>query len=202
MKVKSESEVAQSCPTPSDPMDCSLPGSSVHGVFQARVLEWGAIAFSTHLVMLLANIFSQAVCCLFNFLKKLYWGISYNAVLASGVQQGEPIVQIQRPFFIHPLWERASSHVGHCRVPSRVLCAVQWVLTRYLFYTIVYCFPGGSSGKEPRRVQGAEEAQAPSLGQEDLLEEGMATHSSIPAWRIPWTEEPGGLQSMGLQSQT
>ena len=46
MKVKSESEDAQSCPTPSDLMDCSLPGSSIHGIFQARVLEWGAIAFS------------------------------------------------------------------------------------------------------------------------------------------------------------
>ena len=46
MKVKSESEVAQSCPTLSDPMDCSLSGSSIHGIFQARVLEWGAIAFS------------------------------------------------------------------------------------------------------------------------------------------------------------
>ena len=44
MKVKSEREVAQSCPTPSDPMDCSLPGSSVHGIFQAKVLQWGAIA--------------------------------------------------------------------------------------------------------------------------------------------------------------
>ena len=44
MKVKSQSEVAQSCPTLSDPMDCSPPGSSVHGIFQARVLEWGAIA--------------------------------------------------------------------------------------------------------------------------------------------------------------
>ena len=44
MKVKSESEVAQSCPTLSDPMDCSLPGSSINGIFQARVLEWGAIA--------------------------------------------------------------------------------------------------------------------------------------------------------------
>ena len=43
MKVKSESEVAQSSPTLSDPMDCSSPGSSVHGIFQARVLEWGAI---------------------------------------------------------------------------------------------------------------------------------------------------------------
>ena len=46
LNVKSESEVAQSCPTLSDPMDCSLPGSSAHGIFQARVLEWGAIAFS------------------------------------------------------------------------------------------------------------------------------------------------------------
>ena len=46
MKVKSEREVSQSCPTLSDPMDYSLPGSSVHGIFQARVLEWGAIAFS------------------------------------------------------------------------------------------------------------------------------------------------------------
>ena len=46
MKVKSESEVVQSCPTLSDPMDCSLPGSSVNRIFQARVLEWGAIAFS------------------------------------------------------------------------------------------------------------------------------------------------------------
>ena len=46
MKVKSESEVAQSCPTLSNPMDDSLPGSSAHGIFQARVLEWVAIAFS------------------------------------------------------------------------------------------------------------------------------------------------------------
>ena len=46
MKVKTESEVTQSCPTLSDPIDCSLPGSSVHGIFQVRVLEWGAIAFS------------------------------------------------------------------------------------------------------------------------------------------------------------
>ena len=50
MKVKSESEVTQLCPTLRDPMDCSLPGSSVHGIFQAGVLEWGAIAFSEHLL--------------------------------------------------------------------------------------------------------------------------------------------------------
>ena len=49
LKVKSESEVTQSCPTSSDPIDCSLPGSSVHRIFRARVLEWGAIAFSRKL---------------------------------------------------------------------------------------------------------------------------------------------------------
>ena len=52
MKVKSEREVAQSCPTLSDPVDCSPPGSSVHGIFQARVLEWGAIAFSVNTVLM------------------------------------------------------------------------------------------------------------------------------------------------------
>ena len=58
MKVKSESEVAQSCPTTSNPMDCSLPGSSVHGVCQARVLEWGAVAFSSS-VLLICLFFHQ-----------------------------------------------------------------------------------------------------------------------------------------------
>ena len=55
MKVKSESEVAQSCPTLSDPMDCSLPGSSIHGIFQAGVLEWGAVAFSGKIVQYLTS---------------------------------------------------------------------------------------------------------------------------------------------------
>ena len=50
MKVKSESEVTQLCPTLCDPMDCSLPGSSIHGIFQATVLEWVAIAFSVYLM--------------------------------------------------------------------------------------------------------------------------------------------------------
>ena len=56
MKVKSESEVAQLCPTFSDPMDCSPPGSSIHGTFQARVLEWGAIAFSTQTPSIFQNL--------------------------------------------------------------------------------------------------------------------------------------------------
>ena len=57
-------------------------------------------------------------------------------------------------------------------------------------------FPGGSAVKNPPAVQ---EMWVQSLGQEDPLEEGVATHSSLLAWRIPWTEEPDGLQSMGSQ---
>ena len=64
MKVKSESEVAQSCPTLSDPVDWSLPGSSVHGIFQARVLGWGAIAVSEcHCMLLLLSHFGRVRLC-------------------------------------------------------------------------------------------------------------------------------------------
>ena len=91
MKVKSENEVAGSGPTLSDPMDCSLPGSCIHGIFQAKVLEWGAIAFSALMAQLVKNM---------------------------------PVMQ--------ETWVR-------------------------------------------------------SLGWEVTLEKGTATHSSILAWRIPWT---------------
>ena len=67
MKVKSESEVAQLCLTFSDSMNCSLPGFSIHGIFQARVLEWGAIAFSCSwlllLLLLLLSCFSHVRLC-------------------------------------------------------------------------------------------------------------------------------------------
>ena len=62
MKVKSESEVAQLCPTLSDPMDCSSPGSSVHGTVHARVLEWGAIAFSDSIIQLLYYEYYDLLC--------------------------------------------------------------------------------------------------------------------------------------------
>ena len=58
-------------------------------------------------------------------------------------------------------------------------------------------FPGGSAVKNPLAMQETHETHVQFLGQEDPLEEGMVTHSSLLAWRIPWTEEPGGLQSMG-----
>ena len=75
LKVKSESEVAQSCPTLCDPMDCSLPGSSVHGILQARVLEWGAIAFSVFLYWqgLFPFSFFQEFFFIFAFLFKIIY---------------------------------------------------------------------------------------------------------------------------------
>ena len=60
MKVKRESEVTQLCLTLSEPMDCSLPGSSIHGIFQARVLEWSAIAFSTQVILVVKKPLAHA----------------------------------------------------------------------------------------------------------------------------------------------
>ena len=84
MKVKSEREVAQSCPTLSDPMDRSLPGSSVYGIFQARVPEWGAIAFSEawlRVIIFLLDLFFQVVCiCVFSVLKSIHKAISVLVV--------------------------------------------------------------------------------------------------------------------------
>ena len=71
MKVKSESEIAQSCPTLSDPMDCNLPGSSVHGIFQMRVLEWVAIAFSIYIFLVKISKIAAANIWLFTMKKAL-----------------------------------------------------------------------------------------------------------------------------------
>ena len=80
MKVKSESEVAQLCPTLSDPMDCSLIGSSIHGIFQARVLEWGAIAFSAFRFYFIYKRFAK-LC--WNLMGISPYLVSYNSDLYS-----------------------------------------------------------------------------------------------------------------------
>ena len=126
MKVKSESEVAQSCPTFSDPMDWSLLGSSVH--------EWGAIAFSD-------NCDDSRYFICFEFL-------IYAKILVV-------------PFLLN-----------------------------FLFCT---------GAQIVKNLSAMWETSIQSLGCKDPLEEGIATHSNILAWRFPWTEEPGGLQSMGSQ---
>ena len=78
MKVKSENELTESCPTLSDPMDCSPPGSSIHGIFQARVLEWGAIAFSDSIDLYIYLVFSfsgdTSKCCDHCLAPLIYYG--------------------------------------------------------------------------------------------------------------------------------
>ena len=109
MKVKNESEVVQSYPTHSDPMHYSLPGSSAHGIFQARVLEWGAIAFSgsqisslsifklkiknkSKLIFLYIDLFR------FSFFKFLIGGkLLYNVVFVSALQQRKSAITISPP---------------------------------------------------------------------------------------------------------
>ena len=150
MKVRSESEVAQSCPTLSDPMDCGLLVSSVHGIFQVRVLEWVAIAFSA----------TKAS----SFLIK-----KKNTLLVWQLK-----AEIQRKDTGPSI--RGDKSLN--KTPTRAyLVAV----------------------KNPPAMQELQETRVGSLGWEDPLEEGMTTHSSILAWRIPWTKVPVRLQSIGSQ---
>ena len=74
---------------------------------------------------------------------------------------------------------------------------ISLTLSDCLVHTKFSSFPGGSAVKNLPAMQEVQETWVQSLGREDPLEEDVATHSSVLAWRIPWTEEPGGLQSMG-----
>ena len=155
MKVKSESEVAHSCPTLSNLVDCSLPGSSAHGIFQARVLEWGAIAFSKD--------------------------PSENHQFSSSPQKGNG---------------GKSSKTGSSLNGNQIRG-----------HTLIFLLQFHDSSPRTslvaqtvKRLPTMRETQVQSLGQEDPLQKGMATHSSTLAWKIPWVEEPGRLQSMGLQT--
>ena len=136
------SSVAQSCPTLWDPMDCSPPGSSIHEIFQARILEWVAISFSRG-----------------SFQSRDWTGVSC----------------IAGKCFYH------LSHQG-----SPIYCYRQWFI--YMWF---YC--------AVKNLPAVQETQIQFLGWEDPLEKEMATHSSILAWKISWTEEPDGVQSMGSQ---
>ena len=98
MKVKSESEVAQSCLTLSDPMDCSPPGSPVHGIFQARVLEWGAIAFSVEPIYV--TLFRRGVFT--NIIKNIRDFLGGPVVKISPAMQGTRVASLG--------WEDSTCH--------------------------------------------------------------------------------------------
>ena len=158
MKVKSESEVAQSCLTLSDPMNHSTPGPSVHGIFQARVLEWGAIS-------------------LYRWTKHLGCYIS---------------VSVLHTCMYLTLYVCLSTHTHtHTHIHTKKLSNIQ--------YSIVNCgFSASLVVQMVKNLLKMLEMWVQFMGWEDPLGQGMATYSSILAWRIPWTEEPCGPQSMGL----
>ena len=135
MKVKSEREVVQSCPTLSDPMDCSLPGSFVHGIFQARVREWAATAFSKR-----ESYWSP---------KSLFLGLLMVILLACGVMWPNNSMVWSKALHSPVLPERCPEatwweHSGQAygENPSPPICpSVIWVLTVILFIVIHISFP-------------------------------------------------------------
>ena len=157
MNVKSESEVAQSCPTLSDPMDCSPPGSSIHGIFQARVLEWGAIAFSETVIEGWYGYSHFQSWCI---LTSVSLPIFKKPGLNDGEGNSNPLQYscLENPMDGGTWW--AAVH-GVAKSQTR--------LSDFTFTFHIHA-----------------------------LEKEMATHSSVLAWRIPGTEEPGWLPSTGL----
>ena len=122
MKVKSESEVAQSCPTLHNPMDCSLPGSSVHGIFQARVLEWGAIAFSHFLLILVqtssSNGFLPITLWFLNFMTPFRVGCTATLQdFPSPSSFGSHLSLYLKPQ-LHPVWRTTENTVSEDIFPK------------------------------------------------------------------------------------
>ena len=126
IKVKSESEVAQPCPTLHDPMDCSLPGSSVHGIFQTRVLEWGAIAFST-MEPKLFDFFHRMI------MPPVFMPQHYYDRYVVGINPW--VVSALSTLWIHmyPFSPELPCHPGWHITLSRVPCAIQSILVGYPF---------------------------------------------------------------------
>ena len=135
-----------------NPVSCSPPGSSVHGILQARILEWVATPFSRESFRLRNQILISCVSCIGRW------------VLYHQHQLGYPLGSLICVFLLSAL---------------------------YLWVSLVAQLVKNLSAMQETWVQ--------SLVWEDSLEKEMATHSSILAWRIPWTEAPGGLQSRGSQ---
>ena len=145
-------------------MDCNPPGSSVHGILQARILKW--------------------VC---RFLC-----------------QGIFLTQGLNPCLLY--WQVNSLSLCHLVSPLLCMCVCMCV---YIYISIIDCwyswinimclYRASLIAQWVKNLPAMQENWVRFLGREDPLEKEMATHSSVLAWRIPWTEEPGGLQSMELQ---
>ena len=125
MKVKSETEVAQSCLTPRDPMDCSLPGSSIHGICQERVLEWFAIVFSTSLgSTLILVLYFHHICCYY-----LHWNLQpWKSSMRAGINFFQTLVNVDILTSSHGSWVflMASRMMTPFQKIFNLLCPDSW----------------------------------------------------------------------------
>ena len=192
-----------------DPMDCSLPGSSVHGILQARSLEWVALHVSRGSSSRRDWSWISYISCNWQAgsLPPPPPEMPYPRDTFS--QISSQIIKIfSMDFLLNKPHERnwastafyRSTEAGDNRI-ERLECKGRESEESWLILFWIYRSPLGVSqmAQWVKNLSAMQETPVRFLGQEDPLEEGMATHSRIVAWRIPWTEEPGGLQSMGLQ---
>ena len=196
------SEVAQSCQTLCDPMDCSPPGFSIHGILQARILDWVTISFSrgssrprdrTHVSHVGSRCFT------------LWKGNPRKRVLYVCMWLIHFAVQ-EKQNIVKQLYSNKKKNLSSEFHMAYIVTFIRLFSDTIFFFfklrpQLLLClgFPGGSAVKNPPAAQERQETRVPSLGQDVPLEEGMATHSTILAWKIPRTEESGGLQPIGSQ---
>ena len=198
MKVKSESEVTQSCLTLSDPMDCSLPGSSIHGILQARVLKWGAIAFSPMGCIVHWNSPGQntGVGSLI-----VHWnspgqntGVGSLSILQGTFPtQGSNLGLLHRGQILYQLSYKGSPRILEWAAHSFSSWSSQPRNWTWVSFIAGRLFTNWAI-KENRQCRRCR--FNPWIGK---ISWSRKTCFSIFSWRIPRTEEPGRLQSMELQ---
>ena len=199
-------------------MDCRPPGSSVHGILQARTLEWAAISssrgssdpgikpVSASISCIAGNSLpteppqSPHICEFFSFLLIVNF---YFHTTVIGEKRHDMI-----SIFFNALWLELSLRKFYMDLRRMcILLHLNWpyisintsLLSGWSIHWCKWSFKVPLVAQMVKNMPEMQEIQVRSLGWEDPLEKEMATHYSNLAWRIPWTEEPGGLQSMGLQ---
>ena len=221
-REKRESEVIQSCLTLCDPLDCSPSSSSIHGIFQARVLEWVVISFSrgspwpmdqtwvSHIAGRRFTIWATREVCDWTFFKSGTWE-SFKTFSFS-------LLHIQKLIKTYKLHTRYIHRVLFIslslqpspltKTPTRVSTQQHHISGRtlnsqHIKFSIPHAwnFPAWTClvAQTVKCLPTMCKPRVQSLGWEDPLEKEMATHSSTLAWKIPWMEEPDSLQSMGSQ---
>ena len=183
------------------PHELCLPGSSVHGILQARILELVAISDSRGSSWPKGLTRISCVSCIGQHVL-YHWATWETLFLIISVLSVLSLICGQ----IIQMFLRVLIHTDHLSFRTSTICLP--LIYRSTFFTACYqnlvllsntLFKSSPGDSAVKNLPSMQEMQIWSLGQKDLLEEGMATHSSILAWRIPWTEEPGRLQSTGSQ---